>query len=226
MSNTLDLNQRIVFAGLVRVSDDRTTLKDAFLHWNSSNSDSAIDIFEVVSMVDAYLGLGVAERKALMLGMHTASAKLFDELPPVPTYILGAGSAAPTTASEVSAEPAPGSASGKPAHIQITTRYLQIVSLNVQRVDASTHKELITAVADEGLGGLKAEVSAWAADNLNLIELGSSITIEQCQELAHEFYVLVCDFIGPVDTDVIVNRAITELSTSSQAREFNPQSLL
>ena len=221
MSDTFELNQRIVYAGLVRVCSDRSVLKSAFEDWSKSNSQTPVDIFETVSLIERYLGLGGAERKALMLSMHSASSKLYDDLKPVPSFVLG-----DETPSQSGAAVADQTEDLKPAHITVTTRYLQVMSLNVQRSDASSHKELVKAVASEGLGGLKQEVVAWSVDNLNLIDLDASVTIEQCQDLAHEFYVLVCDFIGPVETDIIVNKAISEALTLSQAREFSPESLL
>lgn len=224
MSNTSQLNQRIVYAGLLRTNVDRSALKSAFEHWNKSNSETPVDIFEVVEKLVGYLGLGVSEKKALTLGLHTASSELYDDLKPVPEFILG-GQAADTANSN--AAPQASAAPKKAAHLSITARYLQAVSLQIKRNDPSTHKELVSAVADEGLlKGLAREVSAWAADNLNAINLGASVSVEQCQELAHEFYVMVCDFIGPVESDIIINNVITDLSKSSEAREFNPQKLL
>ena len=224
MSNTSQLNQRIVYAGLVRTNIDRSTLKSAFEYWNKTNSETPIDIFQVVDQVVGFLGLGVPEKKALTLGLHTASSELYDDLKPVPEFILG-GQAADIESSN--AAPQASTAPQQAAHLSITSRYLQAVSLQIKRNDPSTHKELVAAVADEGLlKSLSREVSAWAADNLNIINLGASVSVEQCQELAHEFYVMVCDFIGPVEIDVIVNNVISDLSKSSEAREFSPQTLL
>jgi len=224
MSNTSQLNQRIVYAGLMRMSNDRSTVKAAFDHWNKSNSETPVDIFEVVEQIDTYLGIGVPEKKALTLGLHTASSELYNDLKPVPAFILGDQGAANAS---VEAEPKPSAVSKQAAHLNVTSRYLQAISLQIKRNDASTHKELVSAVADEGLlAELSNEVSNWAADNLNSIKLGPKVSVEQCQALAHEFYVMVCDFIGPVDTDVIVNRTISELASSPDAREFSPQTLL
>ena len=221
MSTTIKLNQRIVFAGLSRMSTDRSVIKSAFLHWNQRNTNTAVDIFDVVEMLVGYLGLDVSEKKALMLGLHTASAELYDHLKPVPTYILSDQEESAGDSAVAEAE-----SKSQAAHAEVTMRYLQTVSLQLKRNDANTHKELVKAVADEGLGGLSNEVSAWAADGLNLIKFDPSVSVQDCQDLAHEFYVLVCDFIGPVETDVIVNKAITELSNLDEAREFSPQKLL
>ncbi len=224
MSKTSQLNQRIVYAGLLRTNIDRGALKSAFEHWNKGNSEVPVDIFDVVDNIVDYIGLGVPEKKALTLGLHTASSELYNDLKPVPEFILG------EQASDVAssdAEPQTSEAPQQAAHLNITSRYLQAVSLQIKRNDASTHKELVQAVADEGLlSGLSREVSDWAADNLNAIKLGASVTVEQCQELAHEFYVMVCDFIGPVEIDIIVNNVISDLAKSSEARDFNPQKLL
>jgi len=225
MASTLQLNQRIVYAGLVRMSNDRGIVKSAFTHWNNNFSDAPLDIFEVVAELVDFLDLDVAEKKGLMIGLHGASAELYDDLKPVPAYILvettgqQARDADQSTALEIESKPvAP--------HLQVTARYLQLVSLNLKRGDPQSHKEIVQEVAKSGLGSLSNEVSAWAADGLNIIIFVSGTTVQQCQELAHEFYVLICDFIGPVESDIIVNKVISELSSLDASREFNPQNLL
>lgn len=224
MSNTSQLNQRIVYAGLTRMSSDRNAIKSAFEHWNKRNSETPLDIFEVVDLVGAFLGIEVSEKKALTLGLHTAASELYQDLKPVPAYILGEQNDGDISSK---ADSQPITVSTQAAHLVVTSRYLQSVSLQIKRNDGATHKELVDAVADEGLlKALSSEVSDWAADNLNVIKLRDATSIEQCQELAHEFYVLVCDFIGPVETDGIVSNTISDLSKSSEARDFNPQKLL
>jgi len=207
------------------MSNDRGIVKSAFTHWNNNFSDAPLDIFEVVAELVDFLDLDVAEKKGLMIGLHGASAELYDDLKPVPAYILvektgqQARDADQSTALEIESKPvAP--------HLQVTARYLQLVSLNLKRGDPQSHKEIVQEVAKSGLGSLSNEVSAWAADGLNIIIFVSGTTVQQCQELAHEFYVLICDFIGPVESDIIVNKVISELSSLDASREFNPQNLL
>jgi len=223
MSDTLKLNQRIVFAGLTRMSNDRNIVKSAFVHWNKSNTTAPVDIFDVVSKLVDYLGLDVVEKKALMLGLHTASSELYEHLKPVPAYIIG-GEGSPSNMAESPSDNT--TVKAQAAHLEVTSRYLQTVSLLVKRNDPKTHKELIKAVADEGLGGMRSEVSGWASDGLNKIKFGPQVSVQQCQDLAHEFYVLVCDFIGPVETDIIVNKAVSDVSNLDESREFNPAKLL
>jgi len=43
MSDTFELNQRIVYAGLARVCSDRSVLKSAFEDWSKSNSQTPVD---------------------------------------------------------------------------------------------------------------------------------------------------------------------------------------
>ncbi len=225
MASTLQLNQRIVYAGLVRMSNDRGIVKSAFTHWNDNFSNAPLDIFEVVAELVDFLGLDVAEKKGLMIGLHGASAELYDDLKPVPPYILGETTRQQATHDDHSTGL---ESEAKPVapHLQVTARYLQLVSLNLKRSDPQSHKELVQEVAKSGLGSLSKEVSAWASDGLNIINFGTGTSVQQCQDLAHEFYVLICDFIGPVESDTIVNKVISELSTLDASREFSPQKLL
>ena len=232
MSTNLKLHQRIVYAGLMRMSDDRNLIKSAFNYWQENHSNKLFDVFDLVSDFVDYLGLGVAEKKGLMIGLHNASGKLYEDLTPVPAYILAsqdgstqqleqATSAAQAT--ETSSAPAQ---TKVPAHIEVTSVYLQKLSNKIKRADPASHRDLVAAVLDEGLGVMQSAVSAWARDDLNVISLSPTTSITECQDLAHQMYVLVCDFLGPVESDVIVNQVITELSNIEASREFNPSKLL
>ncbi len=225
MATTLELNQRIVYAGLVRMSDDRNLIKSAFTHWHDNHSSAALDIFEVVTELVDYLGLGVNEKKGLMIGLHNASAQLYEDLKPVPPYILAQGSG------EQSAAPTQDSQDLEPqtklaAHIEVTANYLQNLSSQIKRKDPSTHAELVKAVADEGLEVMSSVVSDWARAGLISIQIAPTASVSECQDLAHHMYVMVCDFLGPVESDIIVNRVISDLAALEASREFNPSKLL
>lgn len=223
MATTIELNQRIVFAGLARMSDDRNMIKSAFSHWHDKYSTVPLDVFEVVAELVEYLGLGVNEKKGLMIGLHSASSRLYDDLKPVPPYIL------PQQNTSLSADESAAEEEGLdslPAHLQVTARYLQLVSQYIKRADASTHRELVKAVADEGLSSMPDVVANWASDGLNAIQFDPTVSVEECQDLAHQMYVLVCDFLGPVESDIIVNKAITELSSLAASQDFSATRLL
>jgi len=223
MATNLQLNQRIVYAGLVRTSEDRNIVKSAFAHWNKGASDSPLDIFKVVDELVAYLGLDAGEKKALMIGMHAASGQLHDDLKPVPTYVLDGGQSGDSDDQDTNET---SEQKQRAPHLEITASYLQQVSLRVKRNDPQSHKELVRAVSTEGLSVMPKVVDEWASGGLNIIDFPSSTTVQHCQDLAHEFYVMVCDFIGPVESDTIINQVISELSATEASRKFNPQDLL
>jgi hypothetical protein len=66
----------------------------------------------------------------------------------------------------------------------------------------------------------------WAKSGLSAIDLSEELSVSMCQSLAHDLYVLMTEVVGPVDTDVIVNRAIDDLLKAELAQSFNPRDLL
>ncbi|MFT6390333.1 MAG: hypothetical protein ACJAUP_003735, partial [Cellvibrionaceae bacterium] len=89
MSNpNLAYDQRLVCVGLRKMTKDTALIRGGFLYWNNTLAKQEFDVEKVVTILVDYLGVGVSEKKILMLTLHAASNKLFDELPPVPAVLL------------------------------------------------------------------------------------------------------------------------------------------
>lgn len=220
--------QRVVYAGLSRMTEDRNIVKAGYQHWQETLASQPLDVFEVVADLTTFLGLGSTERKKLMVSMHSAAGRLADELPPVPEYIKSdQGSTAPATQQQPEV---PRQVKKVSPHKAVTERYLQLVCQYVKRHDASAFNELAVIISDEGLpklgSDLKRVVSDWASSGLGKIEFADSVSIDQCESTALEFYVLMSEVIGPVDSDVIVNKAIVDLQSFEASQQFSPSNLL
>lgn len=227
MSNSKEYEQRVVYAALKRMTTDRNLIKSAYEHWNTSLSNNPFDVFEIVGELNSYLGLGDAERKALMVAMHAASNRLVDQLKPVPEYISSGAAAAQTSTDEAAPKAATKVVS---PHKAVTERYLQLVCQHVKLSDRDSFRELVTIVGDEGLPKLHKTVNKvvkdWGNSGLDKINFDDDVETSECQETALEFYVLLTEVIGPVESDVIVNKAIAEVINMSEAQQFDPRGLL
>lgn len=230
MADVEKLNQRIVYAGLKRMSSNRSEVQAGFDRWQSKFSQNEIDIFEIVSDLVDHLGLDIGEKKALMIGMHSASNKLFDELQAVPTLYLQNGEASNAAEADnaISNDDAP--SFSKAANIETTERFFQLIGQYLSRSNPSEFSELIEIIEEESLPSASTEesrvIKQWSEDGLKKISFANTMALPMCKSLAHDLYILVSEVVGPVDADTIVNRVIDDLLKSELAQKFNPRELL
>ena len=228
MSSSDVYEQRIVHAALTRMTTDRNLIKSAYQYWAANLTDKPFDVMEIVTGLNSYLGLSDAERKSLMVSMHAASNRLVDQLPPVPEFISD-GSEVAVSAAQQQEKPEL-TTKAVSAHKVVTERYLQLVCQHVRSSDNASFRELVSIVADEGLPKLDkaidARIKAWGNNGLDKVNFADDITPADCQDTALEFYVLLSEIIGPVESDVVVNKAIAEVINMTEAQQFNPRDLL
>lgn len=212
---------RVVYAGLSRMTEDRSTIQRGFQFWHNKLASRAFEVKEVVAYIDRYLGINTAEKKALFIAMQSASNKLPDQLAPVPAFILGSDDIA-----DEAAQPKV----NLTAHNAVTTAMLQNMVQQTKRLDKAAFSELSAIIADEGFSQLPAEINSalndWAGNNLSALVLPKMISVEDCQELFHAYYLLSTELIGPVDTDTFVDSAVKDSRNLDQAGDFNPNQLL
>ena len=222
------LSQRVVYAGLRRMTDDRSVIKSAFAYWHSELSSQEFDVLTVVNSLVDYLDLSGNEKKTLMIALHSASNKLVDELSPVPGVITGSdnsdidASDSQTTQTRTAEVTTP--------HQLITQRYLQLFGQHLRKAGAEDFTDFRRAVADSEVNGLDNKlaslIAAWARDGMANLKLPSDISESVCKTLAHEFYMLATDFVGPNQCDNIIVKAVNECLDMDAATRFNPRDLV
>ncbi len=221
------LSQRIVYAGLRRMTENRSVIKSAYTHWLKELSNQEFDVLNVVNSLVDYLDLSGNEKKTLMIALHSASNKLLDELSPVPGVITGDG----TDEDVPVAQPAQNrTAEITTPHQLITQRYIQLFCQHFRKADSSEYTDFRRAVGDKEIDNLDTALSnsiaGWANDGMANLKLPSDITESACKTLAHEFYMLATNFIGPNQCDDIVVKAVNECLDMDAAIRFNPRDLV
>ncbi len=216
----MSIEQKILYAGLKRMTDDRAVIKNAYHFWQVNLSENQFDIVEVTGRLVAFLGLNSTEKKTLMIAMHAASSKSEMELDDVPGFLTGETGAPENDAPKVE------KVSSTP-HYQITVGYIKGLIDGIRSFSPASFTEIDEILRDEGLSDVKGKINQQILQNgfSNNI-LSSSISEDECRDLAHQLYLLVIDVIGPVDADVIVNRVIGALMQSEMSSRFDPRSFL
>jgi len=230
MAEQLELHQRMVYYGLRRMTSSRSDIGAGFAHWQEKFESRPFDVIEIVTELVAYLGLDVGEKKTLMIALHAASSKLYKELDPVPAVLLSPVALAASN-QRVSERAQTGlKSSNKEPQIEALERFMQLSCQYLDRINSTEHAELIDIISDEGITGALAgnniKLKVWGADGLKNLNLNETLDLAECQEIAHNFYVLISEVSGPVLADSITNKAISDLLSTELAQRFNPRDLL
>ncbi len=215
------LNNKVVYAALTRMTNDREVIKHAFLNWHSKFADDEIDVFAYVDHIERFLGLNTGEKKILMVSMHAAASKGEGDLGEVPAYIFGSDATADV------AEESVVKSEDKTPCIVLAQLFCNRMASGVQRLGNKHRQELNEILKDEGLP------SATLVINEVLKKIGeedivlpSSTSEADCKTLCHEFYMLVCDVVGPNSADELSYKTISTLLDTNEASRFDPRDLI
>lgn len=217
-----DVNAKIIYTALQRMTDDRVVIKQAFQYWVAELSSSPFDVIQTVAGLEKYLGLDTQERKVLMIGMHAASNRAEHELNDVPEYVIGeAVASAPAQKDSVPAQRA------RQPEVELAEAYFSRVLNETKKVGASSYRELASVLEQEGLDGIAGDLSAAVKKApAGELELPESTSEAGCQSLCHSLYMLLAEVVGPIEADLVSNRAISALLEMEAAARYDPRNLL
>ncbi len=220
-----DLNKKIVFTALSRLSNDRTVIKDAFLHWHNKLGDKPLDVFESVETIQNFLGLATAEKKILMVSMHSSTSKSESDLLSIPAFVFGDASPDAAPGSNVDDAPADVPASTKAPYIALAEFYFSELANGVQRAGGGKLKELQDILHEEGLPALSLVNDALKKVD-DKVSLPKGLSEQDCQSFCHEMYLLVSEVIGPMAADDVSYKAIANLLNTNEASRYDPRKLI
>ena len=233
-TETYKRNQKIVYVGLRRMSNDRNLIIDGFSYWTQKLSSDDFDVNNIVSELVSYMDLDSANKKSLMVAMHAASNRMTEDLPAVPQALIDrtgtkAGSANMSednvdsgTFDEVQA--------AKPPHCVVTTVYMQSLVRLLTKQDFSAFEDCKNILLQEGLQEIseafQQNIIEWAVEGLMALEIPESTSEADCKSAAHELYLLLTELIGPMDADNLVDAAIAATMKLDEAARFSPKLLV
>jgi len=215
-----DENNKIVYAALSRMSADREVIKQAYQSWQAAFAGKALDVFEVVDHIESFLGLDTAEKKVLMMSLHSAASGGGANLKDVPGFITGEAGAA----GGGDAEPA---VSVKEPVVALSEIYFNKMTSGVARKSSKHKAELLEILDEEGLPGVAGSISnaIKRLDDTD-INLPKGLSEDDCKALCHEVYMLVCDVVGPQDADDLSYKAVNAMLEANESSRYDPKNLI
>ena len=232
-NETYKRNQKIVYVGLRRMSNDRNIIIDGFGYWTQNLSSDDFDIEDVVAKLVSHIGLDGANKKSLMVAMHAASNRMTEDLPDVPQALInrsGAKSQSGDAGSQEESGTFDEVRKAKPPHCVVTAVYMQTLVRLLAKEDFSAFEDCKNELVQEGIDGASEEfqqnIIEWAMDGLMALEIPESIDEAGCKHAAHELYLLIAELIGPINADKLVDLAIATAVKLDEATRFPPRLLV
>lgn len=221
-----DYDQRVIYAALKRMTTEHGLIQAAFQFWQKDFANAPLDVIDYCNKLVAYLGLNDGQKKSLMVAMHAASSRLPEDLPQVPDGLMSAPAA--VLGSQESKKEQKPKAIQKP-HLVVCAAFLQQLVQQLRKYHRDDAAELATILQNEGVDDndpvVHSAIGQWLNTGLGSLVLNDNVTQAHCESIAHHIYLLVCELIGPVESDNLVHRVISEVSKLDAAREYDPINL-
>ncbi len=222
----IDFDARVVYTSLHNTLDSREMVRDAFHFWRNGLAKKEFDAVAITEAIDSYLGLADSERKKLMLGLFANAGHELSDLAEIPEYIenYDAQSPEPQSRERETVEPR---GSSKPAMVQAVESFLLLSADSMRNRKLADRQDVVDELEEKGLPSLSLSINQALQRSVRGVpDLPASMSLDDCLELMHQHYLLLCDVVGPVDTDLVYQDSITTMLKADFAKEFDPRQLL
>ncbi|MBP8270236.1 MAG: hypothetical protein KAX42_00035 [Sphaerotilus sp.] len=255
-TQALSLRRRAAYAVLSPLLDEDALLDALRMQHQSMRGDSVSDIIGYIDQVAARHHIDAASRKKLYEAYFKALKQPENELPmdPWPLMQIGAqavpvatpappqtvaptvavAALAPVAAAMQSAAaqtlPAAPPASPTSPDRAVCAELLRSVIADVQRFHSTALSDLRSSALEQiDQGRLSQPVRKQARDAW-VQPMQATWAIEgtpaELSQLVHQFYVALCEALGPVDADQVLTRAVRAAEQIPAARQFSPRKLI
>ncbi|WP_310460052.1 hypothetical protein [Sphaerotilus sp.] len=250
-TQALSLRRRAAYAVLSPLLEEDALLDALRMQHLSMRGDSVSDIIGYIDQVAARHNIDAASRKKLYEAYFKALKQPEGELPmdPWPLMQIGTPAApapapvAPAPVSAAALEPVaaamqaaaptlPAAPAGPPATPDraVCGELLRSAMAEVQRFHSTSMTDLRSSALQQiDQGGLSQPVRKQAREAWGQPMQATWVidgTPAELSQLVHQFYVALCEALGPVDADQVLTRAVRAAEQIPAARQFSPRKLI
>ena len=219
--------ERVVYAGLRRMTNDRRVVADGFQYWQDKLASQPFDIPGVVAQIESYLHLDTSEKKRFMIAMHAASSKLMDDLEPLPGYLSSAP--ARVKAADGDDEDQPKIVKSTPPLVSACTEYCIDFAKRFARLAPGDADEFAQACREDfsvSNNSVQMAIAESAGSRFTTLALPHDLSESDGQELVSALYSLAVEFANPMDVDKLQYKTVEALLEMDFARRFDPRKLI
>lgn len=248
-TQALSLRRRAAYAVLAPLLEEDALLDALRMQHQSMRGDSVSDIIGYIDQIAARHNIDAASRKKLYEAYFKALKQPENELPMDPWPLMQIGTPAaptpapPSTASAAALEPvaaamqtaAPARSAGPVApppspDRAVCAELLRSALAEVQRFHSTALSDLRSSALEQiDQGRLSPPVRKLVRDAWGQPMQATWVidgTPAELSQLVHQFYVALCEALGPVDADQVLTRAVRAAEQIPAARLFSPRKLI
>lgn len=255
-TQALSQRRRAAYAVLSPLLEEDALLDALRMQHQSMRGDSVSDIIGYIDQVAARHNIDAASRKKLYEAYYKALKQPESELPMDPWPLMQIGTPAEPVAKPPAAAPAPAAAAPVAATTPVAAamqaaapslpaaqnapppspdravcaELLRSAIAEVQRFHGAAMSDLRSSALEQiDQGRLSQPVrkqarDAWAQPlQATWVVDGTPAELSQ---LVHQFYVALCEALGPIDADQVLTRAVRAAEQIPAARQFSPRKLI
>lgn len=253
-TQALSQRRRAAYAVLSPLLEEDALLDALRMQHQSMRGDSVSDIIGYIDQVAARHNIDAASRKKLYEAYYKALKQPESELPMDPWPLMQIGTpaepVATPAAAPVPAAAAPVAITPVAAALQATAPALPAAQMlpppspdravcaellrsaiaEVQRFHGAAMSDLRSSALEQiDQGRLSQPVRKQARDAWTQPLQATWVvdgTPAELSQLVHQFYVALCEALGPIDADQVLTRAVRAAEQIPAARQFSPRKLI
>lgn len=209
-------NEKIIFTVLRKISNDRQFIATAFKNWWKDRQEIQFNGDELVAYFESKIGFDANEKRNFRIAFYAISTRNESDLLKVPEVLMGESGTATNTESEKVLETE--NVSTLSPEENTFQLFLEALIDYSNSKDADAESDLIEHFQDARvLKEMKLSKSSISQLNLWLNKNSSqrldtqSMSIKEMKSMFHQVYISMCETLGPVKADQVLNQAITKV---------------
>ncbi len=228
--NGRECEGKAVFSALQRVTVDRLLLERCFEEWKHElkyNQEFSVNHF--INALDKHIGLTENFKRDLTVALYAALSRDESQLSDIPSSLVETATITKktplqqsdviTTKKQVS------------PHSHVLAIYLQTL-IDDLRANNSNNLSDLSEIIFEDIANSEIPsnslnaIKKWSDDGFRNIQLPKGLSTRACPIIAHFIYVAICDVVGPVTADRLLDNAIRTTSKLPHAVHYSVNKLI
>ena len=210
-------NEKLLFTVLRKSMSDRSMVHDAFKTWFAHKDQIPFEVDDVIAFLDRKLGLDADEKRNLRIAFYSVKNRGNSSLEEIPEVLTTAGAVDTNTETDLASIP------NKKANPRDQV-FLSLIS-EMMQLGKSQSSEVVEDIGDHFddpklmkkmkiSQPAKTQIGHWLSSNLQTQMKCADLSDDDLKKIFHEMYVAFCESLGPVETDSILNKAVSKVDNA------------
>ncbi len=228
----IENNIRLIYTILYKVSQDRSFVEPAFRSWYRDKSNDVLKIDDLLTYFTEEVGLNQNEKRTFRISFYSLQQQSSDNLLQVPRILL--------MESNTSVQKQENESIHKTDPYSHLTDQEFIFGLFLDNLIDAAKAQDVDCVDDiieyfldkKVIKSMKLtplaleQLKVWLSLQLNQRFNASSVNGKNMHSIFHHVYIALCEILGPVSADKVLNEALSKTSQNNRSNKYHPSQFL